>query len=89
MFPADARLTKPIHVSFFYGIHLVENGMVDVGLQLTGKAAKDFHLDNGCKAQVLQSLDVMADRPEVMVKTGKAVIRSAFSSKMSSSHVRL
>lgn len=89
MFPTNTGFAESEHVPFLDAIHLVENGMVDLGLQLTCKTAKDFHLDDGHESQVLQSFDVMADRSEVMVKTGKAVIRPAFSSKMLPSQVCL
>ena len=45
MFPNNPHLAEPEHVVFFYAIHLVNDGMTDLRLQFTRKAAKNRNYD--------------------------------------------
>lgn len=85
MLPTNARLAKPEHVFFFNSMHTVCNIEADLRLQFTDKTLEHAHLDYGHESRLFQTPAVAGDRGEVVIDTGKTVIRPELSSMMVSS----
>lgn len=70
-------------------MHRLCNIVRDHALQFADKTLKDRHLFAGEKSGLRHVMDMMRDRLEVFVDTGKRLISFQFAGKMVPSHIRL